>query len=209
MTLPIPLNLAVEDDLSEAVLRETLRQSGRGYFVGSCFSGRGFGYLKKTIRGFNKAARGTPFLVLTDLNRTECPPMLIEQWLPTPKHHNLLFRVAVREVEAWILADGIAFATFLGIPRQVVPANVEEIENAKEFLIDLARRSRRRDLRDDIVPPPGSTRKQGPNYSGRLVSFVEGAWSAVRAQERSPSLRRTLNTLREFEPRWSTFEQTG
>jgi hypothetical protein len=42
----IPINLAVEDDLSEIVLREMLRQSQRNFIVGTCLKQRGFGYLK-------------------------------------------------------------------------------------------------------------------------------------------------------------------
>jgi hypothetical protein len=45
----IPINLAVEDPLSEAVLRTILHQSNRRYIVGNCYSKNGFGYLKKNI----------------------------------------------------------------------------------------------------------------------------------------------------------------
>ena len=69
----IPINLAVEDPLSEAVLRTILHQSNRRYIVGNCYSKNGFGYLKKNIKGFNNAAKGTPYIVLTDLDRAECP----------------------------------------------------------------------------------------------------------------------------------------
>lgn len=113
MTTPIPIQLAVEDDLSEAVLRKILSTSGRPYAVGTCYLGRGFGYLRKTIHGFNNAAKGTPYLVLTDLDQAECPPNLIGAWLQVPIHANLVFRVAVREVEAWLLADRAGLARFL------------------------------------------------------------------------------------------------
>jgi hypothetical protein len=92
------------------VLREIIKQSQRPFVIGNCLCHGGYGYLKKNIRAFNHAARGMPFLVLTDLNSTECPPTLIKKWLPYPKHPNLLFRVAVREVEAWLLAHRDAFA---------------------------------------------------------------------------------------------------
>ena len=103
MTVAIPLHLAVEDPLSEAVLRELLCQSGRPFAIGRCYQRGGFGYLRKTIQGFNNAAKGIPFAVLTDLDRYPCPMALIADWLRVPRHSNLLFRVAVHEVEAWIL----------------------------------------------------------------------------------------------------------
>ncbi len=101
---PIPLNLATEDELSETVLLKLLSETGR-YSVGQTYRQGGFGYLKRTISGWNAAAVGTPFLVLTDLDEAACPASLLRSWLPTPPHPNLIFRVAVREVESWLLAD--------------------------------------------------------------------------------------------------------
>ena len=65
----IIINLAVEDELSEAILREILKQSQpqRHFLVGTCLSNKGYGYLKRIIRGLNHAAQGMPYLVLTDL----------------------------------------------------------------------------------------------------------------------------------------------
>ncbi len=203
MTQPIPIQLAVEDDLSEAVLRKILSESGRPFAIGTCYIGRGFGYLRKMIRGFNNAAKGTPFLVLTDLDSIECPPELIGTWLLEPINPNLLFRVAVREVEAWLLADQAGFAKFLGIRRALIPQDVDEIDDPKTSLINLAKRSTRRDLRTDIVPPAGSTRLIGPNYNGRLVSYVQDRWDISAAKKSSPSLIRTVNAITGFAPIWA------
>jgi hypothetical protein len=71
----IPINIVVEDNLSEAMLKTILNQSGKNFVVVRRYpdlrrthSSSGFGYIKTKIEGFNKAARGTPFLVLTDLD---------------------------------------------------------------------------------------------------------------------------------------------
>jgi len=177
-----------------------LRQSGREFAVGQCFQRGGFGYLKNRIKGFNQAAKGIPFLVLTDLDQSPCPPALIAEWLPVDRQANLLFRVAVHQVESWVLADQEAFSKFLGIRKALVPARPDEIVHAKEVLIALARNSRKRELRRDIVPPDGSTRKQGPVYNGRLSWFVQEHWSLVRASRNSPSLMRTRKAIQEFQP---------
>ena len=71
------INLAVEDELSEVVLRKVLRETKRPFVVGTCFRKRGFGYLKSKLSGFNNACKGTPFLILTDLDRKPCPQLLI------------------------------------------------------------------------------------------------------------------------------------
>src|SRR5580658_879547 len=97
----IPINLATEDELSEAVLRRLLGFAERGYEIGIVYRRGGFGYLRRTVRGWNRAAPGIPFMVLTDLDHHPCPRALIDDWLTEPQHPNFLFRVAVREVEAW------------------------------------------------------------------------------------------------------------
>lgn len=198
----IPVNLATEDELSEAVLRKMLSQLGRGFAVGVAYRRGGFGYLRRTIRGFNTAARGTPFVVLTDLNRHRCPPALIREWLPVPQHPNLVFRVAVREVEAWLLAHQSALAAFLGIPEGSIPRDVDSLTDPKQTLIDLARTSRFRGLRDAIVPRQGSTAKVGPDYNGCLTTFVGRHWDMRAAAHSSRSLERAVRNLTAFRPTW-------
>ena len=199
----IPVTLAVEDALSEAVLRALLRQSRNSYEVGPCYRRQGFGYLKKMIGGFNNAAKGTPFCVLTDLDKTECPPTLISEWLSQPRHPNLLLRVAVRAVESWILAHHKAFSKLLGISPEMIPIDVDGIADPKRFLIDLARKSPNSGLRSDLAGPRGSLRKQGPDYNGRLILFVREQWRPDVGRSRSPSLSRTMDALDEFNLSWA------
>jgi len=200
MTDHIPINLVVEDPLSEAILRTILRQSGHPYSIGTCFGQGGFGYIKKRIRGFNKAAKGTPFFVLTDLDKNECPAVLLKEWLSEPQHPNLLFRIAVREVESWLLAHRDGLSGFLGVRVASIPEDVDAIDDPKQFLINLARKSRYRPLREDIVPSPRSTASVGPDYNGRLISFVQNHWKASVAMRYSSSLKRAVHAVRNFKP---------
>ncbi len=196
----IAINLIFEDSLSGSVLQKLLKNSRHNYLVGSRYNSGGCGWIKKKINGFNKAAKGMPYFVLTDLDQYECPPILISDWLIGDKHHNLLFRVAVRQIESWLLGCRLLFARFLGVPENMIPRSVDEITNAKVFVIDLARRSRRKQLRLDIVPQEGSTAKVGPDYNGRLIYFVENIWDPNIAKEISPSLQRAIEILDTFEP---------
>lgn len=168
----IPVHLAVEDELSEAVLRRMLHHSNRGYHVGTTYRRGGFGYLRRTVRGWNRAAVGIPFIVLTDLDQYACPGALIEEWLPEPRQSNLLFRVAVREVESWLIADAENLSKHLAVHRKWLPGHPDALPDPKAALVDAARRSRSSELRNRIVPRPGSTAKQGPDYNGCLVAFV-------------------------------------
>jgi len=200
MMSQIFVNLAVEDALSEAVLRRILDDTARPFCVVACYRRGGYGYLKSHIHGFNNAAQGIPYLVLTDLDQAECPPELIREWLDHPRRPNLLLRVAVREVEAWLLADRPGMAQFFGVAEALTPRNVELLPDPKQTLIHLARKSRRRALREAIAPPSGSTSTQGPDYNGALLPFVQAKWNIGEAMRNSTSLRRTVNVVRLFEP---------
>ena len=199
---PIPVNLAVEDELSEAVVRRLLEYVGRAYAIGTTYGLRGNGYLRKNFEGWNRAARGKPFILVTDLDRYPCPSALISDWLGREGHPNLLFRVAVREIEAWILADRLTFARYLGVSDQIIPANPEAEEDPKRALITAARRSRNRSVRERIVPRTGSTAQQGPDYNGCLIEFVSKRWNIATAASAAMSLSRTLRKFRQFTPVW-------
>jgi hypothetical protein len=203
MTAPIPLNLAFEDALTESLTLKILRSIPTEYATCTIYNRGGNGYLRRTINGFNNAAKGTPFLVGTDLDEYECPPALINDWLTRAKHHNLLVRVAVREAEAWVLSDRYRFADFLGIKVTNVPEDAESLPNPKEALVRLARTSRKKRLRDDICPPLNSTRRVGPNYNARLGSFVNESWDPAVARLNSRSLDRTITRLIAFRPQWA------
>jgi hypothetical protein len=196
----IPINLAVEDDLSEIVLRTINAKSGREYHIGTAYGRTGFGYLRKTVAGWNAAARGIPFALLTDLDKYQCLADLINDWLKAPRHTNLLFRVAVREVEAWLLADPVNLSRYLSVPSARVPAICEQIPDPKEALVNLARRSRSGDIKSRIVPRSGSTAKQGPDYNGCLATFVQSSWNIDTACANSNSLKRTVDRIRTFHP---------
>lgn len=198
---PIPVQLVVEDPLSEAVVRRLLQDLP--VTIGACYGRQGFGYIQKKIGAFNHAAKACPFLVLTDLDTAECAAALIRAWLPARRHPNLLFRVAVREVESWLLADGSGMARFLGIAGHRIPGNTDDLADPKQTLINLARNSRNRDRREAIVPRPGSTAAVGPDYNGARAGFVARDWDPVEASRRSDSLRRFLAAVERFRPRRS------
>lgn len=200
---PISVHLAVEDALSEAVLRAILAQSGRKYAVGAVYGKHGFGDLKRMTPGFNRAAGYIPFILLTDLDKAECPPILLHEWLPQSLHGNFLFRVAVREVESWVMAHRKAFAAFMGLPVSAIPEQPDTLADPKAELLRLAGRSRRRDLQTDLLPLPSSPRTQGPGYNSRLEEFIWKSWQVNEAAQCSPSLARTFERLKSFRPVWS------
>lgn len=183
---------AVEGDLDEAVLSRLLVHVGAK--PGTVYGRQGKGFLKKNIQGYNDAARFMPWVVLVDLDACDCPPALINAWLPDPQPL-IRIRIAVREVESWLMADRERLARYLSIGRTRIPSQPEAESNPKQAMVNLARRSRRRDIREDMVPREGSGISEGPAYTSRLIEFAENQWRPDVAARSSDSLRGCIESL--------------
>lgn len=194
----IPINLVFEDDISEFTMLKLLKSFGNKFNPCNSYPGHGFGYIKSNISGFNQAAIAIPFFVLTDLDNYECPIRLKNDWLKTPQNPNFIFRIAVREIEAWLLSDIDGLSAFMGLSKVNFPCEPELEKDPKQTLINLARRSRKRAVREDIVPI-NSNAKIGPNYNERLMQYVSEYWDIERAIDKSLSLRKAYNCLSNFE----------
>lgn len=185
---------AVEGVVDEAVVQRLIKHVGAA--LGDVHGRRGKAYLRERMAGFNNAARHAPWFILVDLDRdADCAPPLRAAWLPNPSPL-LCFRIAVREVEAWLLADRERLAEFLRVSRARIPASPERLASPKAQMVTLARNSRRRDIRADMVPRPESGRNEGPAYASRLIEFVSSRWRPDEAARNSDSLRRAIDCLR-------------
>jgi hypothetical protein len=190
---PLSVSGAVEGIVDEAVVRVVLGHVGR--YVGPIHVQGGKLKLLAKLRGFNEAARFSPWLVLVDLNGdAPCAPPFVAATLPSPSSQ-MTFRVAVRQAEAWLLADRERIAKFLRVSRAIVPVDPEREYDAKVAMVNIARASRDRLVREDMVPAERSGRKTGPNYAGRLIEFATKDWRPEIAAERADSLDRCLQRL--------------
>ena len=186
------ISAAVEGPIDEAVVTRILDLTGLE--LGRVYGRLGKDNLRRRIQGFNHAAEYSPWLVVVDLDRCECAPVLARRWLPAPSTH-MCFRVAVREVEAWLLADRVAVAQFLGVSRSLIPGDPDSLDDPKEALVNLARRSRFRSIRNDLVPQEGSGRGVGPAYTTEVTRYVAASWRPEIAADTSPSLRRCIQRV--------------
>ncbi len=134
------LRLLVEGLVDEAVGRRLCEAAG--LTVSDVFGKRGAGYIKSKIGGFDRSAAGSPLLTLVDFVDTglACPPALVEQWVPH-RHEDHVFRVAVKEIESWILADRAGVAAWLGVAERLLPTEPEGLPDPKRALVNVARRS--------------------------------------------------------------------
>jgi hypothetical protein len=192
---------AVEGDVDEAVLRRVLKHVGLG--LGVVYGREGKPKLLQRIPGYNNAARFVPWVVLVDLDRDcPCAPPCARGWLPEPSPQ-MCFRVAVRAVEAWLLADRERIAGNLGINMRRVPQDPDGLTQPKLELVNLARQSRSRTVREGIVPRQGSGRAVGPLYTAHFIAFAENeasGWRPDQAATRPDSLRRCIHRLRSLLP---------
>ena len=188
--------LAVEDTLSDAVSTKILEYFDLEIVQRIGFKGNSF--LKENARNLNRTARGFyNVFLLTDLDSPKnCPTKLIQSWVGAPLNSGFLFRVAVMEIESWIMADRESIAKFLSVSLNSIPHNTDNIEKPKEFLVSLARRSRKRTLRRELAPAQGATTaKVGPLYNTRFNEFVRDHWDLERAAAVSVSLKRTMGRI--------------
>jgi hypothetical protein len=188
--------LATEDELSEQVGMRLADEVGLE--VALSLGKKGNGYLRKSIPNFCQMARQQPVVIIADLDRRPCAFTLVSEWLNgRPKPHRLLFRVAVREIESWVLADHEAVRQLLGRNASKLPDTPDELPDPKQALLELAKRASR-DVRDDLVASAGSIASQGLGYNARLCKLVRETWNPSRAASRSPSLSRARARLRAF-----------
>ncbi len=190
------ITAAVEGSLDQAVVQRVVEDMGGA--LGPVHGRKGKRYLRDKLSGFNNAARFSPWVVLVDLDEdAECAPELRRDWLPQPADR-MLFRIAVREVEAWIFGDPDRLSRFLRVQRGRVPTNPEALMDGKRAMVDLGRLSRSRDIQEDMVPSPGSGRTVGSGYSSRLSEFVldrTDGWRPRVSADACNSLRRLLARL--------------
>ena len=134
--------------------------------------------LKSDVRGYDNTARRAPWFVLVDLDRDkslepaeDCAPVLRREWLPNPTS-GMCLRVAVRAMEAWLLADAETLAEFLHVPHSRIPGDPEALDNPKRQIVNLASRSNHPAIRRDMIPREGSGRSVGPGYQGKITKII-------------------------------------
>lgn len=196
------LYIATEDALSEAVADRLVLEVNHGLRVAVRIGRQGNGYLKKKFSSLAKTADSIPVLLLTDLDRIDCPSILLAHWRGEQIPSNgMLFRVAVREIEAWLLADREGFSNFCGIPLDKMPQHPELLDDPKLTLLSLVRRYGTQKIKAGLLPERGSSAKIGYAYNQILARFVRDTWSVILASRNADSLARACRRLQELSER--------
>jgi hypothetical protein len=196
-TNSIVISAAVEGSVDEAIVRRIIFAGG---IPGQVYGKNGKTSLRARVTGYNNSAKYRPWIVLVDLdNDADCAPELCRAWIPT-QSPKMCFRIAVHEIEAWLLADRERVSKFLSVRLTQIPIDPESIGEPKQVMVSLASRSRRKAIQQDMVPRAGSGRSVGPAYTSRLLEFINGSsqlcWRPDVAMQSSESLRRCVGSLR-------------
>ena len=172
-----------------------------GHAVGTVYGEKGYAYIKNNAAAFRwLATNNSGVLVLTDLRDagSECLHMALQKYvydkLPNPPE-NYIFHFSVNELESWLLADREGIAQYLEIDISRIPVLPDHETNPKECLINLARRSKRKFIREGIAPPAKHRSLAGPEYVPLMRQYIYNYWDIKNAVINSPDLRRCVNRL--------------
>jgi len=196
----------VEDALSAEVARRLVAERNASavrkllFFDGFPTVTGGYSALEKKCPAFLNMAKGGLYTVsLTDLDTRACAGALIRQWFAIPDAQPIIlpkqvvFRVAIREVESWIIADRDAWAEYIEIAASNFANAPDDLPDPKLHLLNVIRKKGRKKYHKDMLPT--GTASIGPGYNDVLCEFVQQQWSPVRASGHSPSLTRAINAL--------------
>jgi|SRR5882724_2533348 len=197
--MPGFLTLVTEDLPSQVLAHRLLAHIDPDARFTQSLGRRGVGYIASKLRSLNQAASGLKVVVLIDRDLPQnCPSNLIEAWLGGPRHANLVIRFAEMEIESWIMADGESLAAFLQVPLNRISQMPDLLNDPKQVLVNIARLSRNRRIREDMCPAEGASALVGPAYNSTLEIFLRQEWRPAHAILHSPSLRRAEQRIREL-----------
>jgi hypothetical protein len=189
------LDILVEGYLDEVLLRKLC--INQGMIVDTPLGRGGKDYIIRKAAGI--AQRKRPLIVLLDaMDIPWCPIHLKEQLIPNCPNHCLV-RAVVREIESWVMADRQGLAEFLSVSKDIIPLNPDDLPDPKAKILEIAARSRKRNIRESIVQTEnGCGRYMGPMYHLELGRFVITSWDIDRAANSSLSLKKFIRRLRLF-----------
>lgn len=156
---------------------------------------KGVTNLKKNLARYTRIANLHPVLCLADTDG-KCALHMRSQWLPDGSPDRFILRLAVSEIESWVMADREALAGFFGVPASIISSRPDELPDPKQAILNLAKRSRQKNISKEVVSR--SNNKPGTGYNVHLREFVANHWRPHIAEASSPSLARAIRRLLEL-----------
>lgn len=196
------VNLVAEGLMEKAVAERLLPFCG--HELGKVYGERGCIFIQKKATVFRwLVTETTGVLVLTDFRDTgmECIPAALQEYLfnklkEPPRTY--VFRFAVNEIESWLLADRDGLAQYLNTDISRIPLQPEFEVYPKQTIVNLARKSKKRLIREGVAPPQGHLSSVGPEYVPLMRRFISDFWNIEKAVCLAPSLKRCVLRLQKM-----------
>lgn len=201
------VSLVVEGDSDLPVARKLITDARLEAWLELDCAGKS--YLDRHLPSYNNAAKGSPWFVLRDLdNDAPCASAFLKG-LNFEVSKWMCFRLAVRELEAWLLADSKGFSRFFEVREDLIPRDPDLERDPTLTIVDLARKSRSSRVRSGMAPARGSCAQVGELYEAMIIEFGTRQWSLARAAQHSESLRRARRALRQLGQAWHRTTSKG
>lgn len=209
----IKVYISGEDAVTKAIIERLLRFCSPRFQVTKEIPARG-SEIKKKISALNTLAQTQPVVMLTDLDTTDCAPILKTSLLKgEPQSQNFLINIAIDESEAWLMADRNGFAKFLDVEEDTIPkACLQKMGGLKRIMEmsfhaksswvlthEIAPQSRNEELKHQICAQ--GTASKGPEYNDGILPFVKTFWNIEEAMKNSDSLSRMVKRLKSLAER--------
>jgi hypothetical protein len=193
-TQMIYITCVYEDEPTYQIMLKMFSYFPESFAVEAKIPCYGYGKIKTKISAYNHSARHRYWFVITDLDQAECAPSLVREWLPEGCNGKMLFRVAVREIESWLLADKKNFSTFFTVNPASVPAVPDSLNDPKQTIFTIVKQSGERHIQKAILPVDTKAHI-GPGYNEYFIEFIQNYWNIDAARQHSVSLDKTLQSL--------------
>lgn len=192
------INLVSEDLLGESIARKIIQKYAPNYQPHSINKTGGKSAILKRLLEYNRLAKHLKFFILLDLDQEQCIVHFIKKCFKNKLlKENLIFRVAVLEIESWILADSKGFSEYFKVPKEKLHDNPDKLKDPKRFLVNIIKKCcKEKSYRESIIPDKNSGAVVGPAYNSAMIQFIEKKWSPKRAINVSTSLKRCIQAVK-------------
>lgn len=189
--------VVAEDKLTQAVLHKCIEICLPDFQILRSEVKGGRGNVQRTLAAYANLAKVTPVLVGVDLDGDKCAPTLLGTWQKSYQSHDkFLVRLAVREVESWVLADRKRFAKFINGKSDDITKSPDTLDDPKLELLRLASNTARSELKRELVPRNFNKYPRiGPAYNLQMCNFVREKWRPHVAKGNSESLSRAIAAI--------------
>lgn len=200
--------IAGEDPVTCEIIYRVLRYCSPDFHVLQKLPARG-SEIKNKIEEFNTLAASAPVVLLVDSDTDDCAPCTKRNLLDgLAQHPNFLINISVDEAEAWLMADRVNFADYIGVPVADVPQASLQKQGGMKPLIevacpvkssyylthDLALHSSKEDIRQSVAATGRSCK--GKAYNSAMIPFIKDRWDIDNACKNSDSLSRMIARIK-------------